>query len=87
MHDPNRDRGPGGGKLAIIGVPLMIICCAAPLIIASGALTGIFAWLSSNGIVMIGLAFIAGALGAGFYKARLPRHRDNHASNAMSKDR
>lgn len=87
MNDPNRDKEPSVAGPLIVFVPLMILCCAAPVIIATGALAGFFAWFSGKGAATIGLAIIVATLGAVIYKARLIRSRDNHTPNSMSKDR
>ena len=49
MTDPNKDKEPSVAGPVKIFVPIMILCCAAPLIIASGAMAGFFAWLSGSG--------------------------------------
>ncbi len=87
MNDPNKDKEPSVAGPVIILVPLMILCCAAPLIIASGALAGFFAWFSGSGATMIGLAVVAGAAGVVIYKTRFARSRDNTASDDTFRDR
>ena len=53
---------PRGGGL-ILGAVAMIACCAVPVLIAGGALTGFGAWLSGGGLTWLVVAAIAVAVG------------------------
>ncbi|MFJ2582884.1 hypothetical protein [Kitasatospora aureofaciens] len=76
MPTPSRRSpdGPGPGAVgAGIGlVLLMVLCCAGPALIASGALAGIGAWLGSPWVIA---AAVLPALGAVALAVRRARHR------------
>lgn len=49
-----RDPDHSGPSMAVAGVGaalLMIVCCAAPALIAAGALAGLGAWISSPWVI------------------------------------
>ena len=59
--------GPGLMILAAVG---MVICCAAPVLIVGGALTGFGAWLSGGGLTWLVVAAIAVAAGFLLWRRR-----------------
>ncbi len=85
MKDPKNDKEPGAGLL-FLAVPLMMICCAGPALLAGGALTAFFAWLADGGLVTIGLAAIVGVLAVGAFR-RVSGRRRKHVGESASIDR
>jgi len=70
---PPQDSSPTG-VLAILGAgALMVLCCAGPVLLASGALAGVGAALHNPWLIGIGAAILAAAI---IYTAtRIARHR------------
>ena len=63
------DEPRGGGKL-ILGAVAMVACCAVPVLIAGGALTGFGAWLFGGGLTWLVVAAIAVAIGYLLWRRR-----------------
>lgn len=75
---PRRRPGgvPGTGLAAGTGLALlMVLCCAAPALIAAGALTGTGAWLSSPPVITAGAVLAIAAI-----TTAVLRHRSRRPS-------
>jgi mercuric ion transport protein len=56
------ERSGPGGALALLGALLAVACCAGPALIASGALAGLAAWISSPWAITGAVALLAAAV-------------------------
>jgi hypothetical protein len=65
------------GVLTVLGAgALMVLCCAGPILLASGVLAGLGAALRNPWLIGIGAAVLAAAI---IYTAtRIARHRGSH---------
>jgi mercuric ion transport protein len=57
--------GPSGAGLTAAGIGaalLVIVCCAAPVVLAAGALATIGAWLANPWVIAAGAALLIAAL-------------------------
>ncbi|MBT2419383.1 hypothetical protein J7F01_32945 [Streptomyces sp. ISL-22] len=62
-HQRDPDRSGSGMAVAGIGAALlMIVCCAAPALIAAGAVAGIGAWISSPWVIAAAVLLAAAAV-------------------------
>ncbi|GAB2882993.1 hypothetical protein GCM10027074_59330 [Streptomyces deserti] len=61
QRDPDRS-GPHMAVAGIGAALLMIVCCAAPALIAAGALAGIGAWISSPWVIAAAIVLAAAAV-------------------------
>ncbi len=55
------DEQPGGGRFKLIAGVGMVLCCALPLLLVSGGLGAMMAWLLDGGLLWIALAALAAA--------------------------
>ena len=57
------DKGTEGGTLAAI-IVAKIVCCGGLILLATGAMSGLGAWLMDNGVIWLGAggAVVVGAL-------------------------
>ena len=67
MDDEPKGGGPAAG---IAGMVAMVVCCGGLALVATGALSGLGAWLFGEGLVWIALAAGAGAAGYFLWRRR-----------------
>ena len=79
------DKPTGGGGGLILGAVAMIACCAVPLLIAGGALTGFGAWLSGGGLTWLVVAAIAVAAGILLWRRRAGEARTGSAAGGFDR--
>ena len=65
-----KPEGPKTGSMVGIGLA-MVVCCAGLPLLATGALSGLGAWLFDGGLTWLALALVLGA--GGTYLWRRPR--------------
>ena len=55
------DKQPGGGRFTLIAGVGMVLCCGLPLLLVSGGLGAMMAWLLEGGLIWLALALIVAA--------------------------
>ncbi len=55
------DKQPGGGRFTLIAGVGMALCCGLPLLLVSGGLGAMMAWLLEGGLIWLALALIVAA--------------------------
>ncbi len=73
-HDRS-DEGSGWGWLgALLAIPLMLLCCGGPFLLALVASLGIGSWLAAHGMLLAGVVVLAVAVvGASLWAIRRGR--------------
>ena len=79
------DEPRGGGRGLILGAVAMIACCAVPVLIAGGALTGFGAWLSGGGLTWLVVAAIGVAAGFLVWRRRAGEVRTGSAAGGIGR--
>ncbi|HZU16596.1 MAG TPA: hypothetical protein VFD01_08395 [Candidatus Dormibacteraeota bacterium] len=74
----NGDRGDEGSGWAWLGgllaVPLMLLCCGGPLLLALAASLGVGSWLAAHGMLLAGAVVLAAVVaGASIWAVRRGR--------------
>ncbi|MEE8276105.1 MAG: hypothetical protein V3R75_03010 [Alphaproteobacteria bacterium] len=73
--DDMMDKRPGGRRFTLIAGVGMALCCGLPLLLVSGGLGAMMAWLLEGGLVWLALALILAAAVARLLWRRRPQQR------------
>lgn len=70
-------KGTGGGTLATI-IIAKIVCCGGLVLLVTGAMSGLGAWLMDNGVIWLSAGFAVAAGALLLMRGRFKKSTDQH---------